>query len=372
MSKKKKTSTYRENLKARTEEAKTVRKIVSIILVSLILILLIGGISGYMYIKSALSPVDPNSEKGIKVEIPLGSSSSSIGSILEENGVIKDGRIFRFYTKFKNESDFQAGDYTFTKAMTLDQIIESLKKGRIIKDPVFKVTIPEGKSIDEIAEIYADKLYFKKEAFLEKVNDPKYIAYLIDTYPAILSEDVLNPEIRTPLEGYLFAATYDFYEEEPPIDTIVETMLNKTNAVVNAHLDEIGAKDLTVHEALTMASLVEKEAQTEDQRRKIAGIFYNRLDVGMRLQTDPTVLYALGKHKDKVLLKDLEVDSPYNTYRIKGIPIGPISNFSESSLQAVLNPEKTKFKYFLHDGEGNIYYAETHDEHLKLKQQHIK
>ncbi|TQS74640.1 endolytic transglycosylase MltG [Ornithinibacillus gellani] len=372
MSKKKKTSTYRDNVVARSEEARTVRKIVAIIIVSILLILLIGLYSGYKYVKSSLEPVDPDNENGIEVEIPMGSTTSSIANLLEENGIIKDARIFRFYIKFKNESDFQAGEYTFTKSMTINQIIASLKEGRIIKEPVHRVTIPEGKTVDQIAEIYANELDYTAKEFLEKVNDTDFIKQLMESYPGILTDDILEKGIRTPLEGYLFAATYDFYEEKPSLESIIEVMLDKTQAVVFDNIDLIEARDLTVHEAITFASLVENEATNEDQRNKISGIFYNRLDEGMRLQTDPTVLYALGGHKEKVLLKDLEIDSPYNTYKIDALPIGPISNFGESALRATVDPEDNDYMYFLHDQEGNIFYAETYDEHLELKKEHIK
>jgi len=371
MSKKNKKKEYRDNLIARNEEASTVRKIVSIIIISLILIFLVGIISGYMYIKSALQPVDPGNERGVEVEIPLGSTSSSIASILEEEGIIKDSRIFRIYTKVKNESDFQAGDYTFTPAMTIDEIIESLKSGVLVKEPIDKVTIPEGKTVEEIAEIFAEKQYFSKKDFIDKVNDEKYVEELIEAYPSILSEEILDEDIRTPLEGYLFAATYDIYVENPNINDIIETMLDRTAEVVNENQKDIDKKQFTVHEALTFASLVEKEASSKDQRKGIASVFYNRLEEGMPLQTDPTVLYAMGEHKDKVLLKDLEIESPYNTYQIDTLPVGPISNFSVNSLKASLNPEKSGYKYFLHDDEGGIHFAETHEEHIKLKQKYI-
>lgn len=354
------------------EEAKTVRKIVATIIIAIVLILLVGGISGYMYVKSALKPVNPDSKKEINVQIPMGSSTSDIASILEDQGIVKDARVFRFYMKFKNESEFQAGDYTFMPSMTLNEIISSLKKGKMEKEAVYTVTIPEGKTIDQIAEIYAKKLPISKKAFLKKVNDPKYVKQLIKQYPDVLSDEILDSDIKTPLEGYLFAATYQFYDEDPNIDTIVQKMLKKTVKVVSPHLEEISKKDLTVHQALTMASLVENEASSEDQRQKIAGVFYNRLDAGMPLQTDPTVLYALGKHKDKVSLKDLKVKSPYNTYYIDTLPVGPISNFSESSLTATLDPEDSDYKYFLHDDKGHIYYAKTHDEHVQLKEKYIK
>ncbi|MBU5466480.1 endolytic transglycosylase MltG [Virgibacillus sp. MSJ-26] len=371
MSKKNKKKEFRDNLIARNEEASTVRKIVSIIIISLILIFLVGIISGYMYIKSALQPVDPGNEQGVEVEIPLGSTSSSIANILEEKGIIKDSRIFRIYTKVKNESDFQAGAYTFTPAMTIDEIIESLKSGVLVKEPIDKVTIPEGKTVEEIAEIFAEKKYFSKKDFIDKVNDEKYVEELIEAYPSILSEEILDEDIRTPLEGYLFAATYDIYVENPNINDIIETMLDRTAEVVNENQKDIDKKKFTVHEALTFASLVEKEASSKDQRKGIASVFYNRLEEGMPLQTDPTVLYAMGEHKDKVLLKDLEIESPYNTYQIDTLPVGPISNFSVNSLKASLHPEKSDYKYFLHDNEGGIHFAETHEEHIKLKQKYI-
>lgn len=371
MVKKNKNGNYRDNLIARSEEASTVRKIVSIIIISLILILLIGGVSGYMYVKSALKPVDPDDENGVEVEIPLGATSSTIADILEDEHIIKDSRIFRIYTKIKNESDFQAGSYTFTPAMTIDEIIESLKSGVLVKAPIDKITIPEGLTVEEIAEIFADNGYFSKEEFMERINDTEFIEQLIDTYPSLLSDDILDEDINTPLEGYLFAATYDIYVENPNLDDMIITMLEKTEEVVSPFLDEIEENDLTVHETLTFASLVEKEASSEDQRGGIASVFYNRLDEGMPLQTDPTVLYAMGEHKGKVLLKDLEIESPYNTYMVEELPIGPISNFSENALQATLNPEESDYKYFLHDEEGGIHFSETHEEHIKEKEKYI-
>lgn len=362
---------YQDNLLARSEEARTVRKIVSIIIISLILILLVGGVSGYMYVKSALQPVDPDDENGIEIEIPLGSTSSTIADILEDENIIKDSRVFRIYTKVKNESDFQAGTYTFTPAMTIDEIIESLKSGVLVKAPIDKVTIPEGTTIEEMAEVFEDEGYFSKEEFIDRLNDTDYVKDLIERYPTVLSDVILNEDIKTPLEGYLFAATYDIYVENPDMDEIIETMLDKTVAVITPFLDEINEKEFSIHEVLTLASLVEKEASAQEQRKGIASVFYNRLEAGMPLQTDPTVLYALGEHKGKVLLEDLEVESPYNTYVVKELPIGPISNFSENSLEASLHPEESDYIYFLHDDEGGIHFAETHEEHLEYKKKYI-
>ena len=363
MSKGKFTKRFKENRNARGEEARTVRKIVFIVLLLLILILFVGGIAGFYYVKSALQPVEEDSEEQIDVEIPIGSSSSTIATILEENGIIKNGLIFRFYIKLNNESEFQAGEYTFSPSMSLDEIIESLKSGKIVLETAHRVTIPEGLTLEQIAEVYAKHFSFASEEFMETVNDEAYIEQLIEEYPLILSEDILNEEIRYPLEGYLFAITYDFYEEDPSIETIVEMMLDQTQTVVSQHFEQIEELELTMHEAITFASIIEKETGHLDQRNEIAGVFYNRLEADMPLQTDPTVLYAHGEHKNRVLYEDLEIESPYNTYYVDGLPVGPISNFAQSSLEAVLNPVESDYYYFLHDKEGNIHFAETLDEH---------
>ncbi len=363
MAKGKLTKGFKENRIARSLEASTVRRIVAIVLLVLILIIAVLGFAGYAYIKTALEPVDPKSEEEVEVEVPIGSTTSSIAALLEENDIIKNGLIFRFYIKFKNESDFQAGNYTFSPSMTINEIIESLKSGKIVLESTHRITIPEGLTVEQIADIYAKHFDFTREEFIDKVNDEAYVKQLIKKYPNLLSDEILQEGIRTPLEGYLYGITYDFYEEDPSIETIIEMMLEQTNSIITPYLDQIADLDFTIHETLTFASVVEQESGSLEQRDKISSVFYNRLEEGMKLQTDPTVLYALGEHKDRVLYKDLEVESPYNTYVIDGLPIGPISNFAENSLEAVVNPANNNYLYFLHDKKGNIYYAETLDEH---------
>ncbi|TGB05449.1 endolytic transglycosylase MltG [Halobacillus salinus] len=362
---------YKNRLKQRTEEASTVRKIVATILTTIIVVLVVGGVSGYLYVKSALEPVDADDNSQQNVEIPLGSSTSQIASILEENDIIKNDLIFRFYTKFNNETGFQAGDYQFTQSMKLGEIIETLKTGRLVKEPVFNITVPEGQSLDQVAEIYAEELDFSKKEFMDKVNDEKYIKELMSEHSALLTDEIMKEGIRYPLEGYLFPATYPFYVDDPSIDQVVTKMLRKTESVVLPYKNDLDALNLSIHDGITMASLVENEARTEENRKKIAGVFFNRLDEKMPLQTDPTVLYALGEHKDRVLYEDLEVDSPYNTYKYPDLPVGPISNFGANSMKAAANPADVPFLYFLADSDGNIYYAETLKEHNKLKKEHI-
>ncbi|KHE70628.1 endolytic transglycosylase MltG [Halobacillus sp. BBL2006] len=370
---------YKERLQKRTEEASTVRKIVAIILTVLILVIVVGGLSGYFYVKSALEPVDPDDNNAKDVTIPLGSSTSQIAGILEENDIIKNDLIFRFYTKFNNESGFQAGDYQFTSSMSLDEIIETLKTGKLVKKPAFKVAVPEGKDLEQIAGIFAEKTDFTKKEFMDKVNDEEYVKQLIEKHPDLLSDVILQEDIRYPLEGYLFAATYPFYIDNPTIEQIVETMLEQTEKVVLPYKDDLSKlkafededEKQVIHKAVTMASLVENEARTAESRKMIAEVFYNRLDEGMPLQTDPTVLYAHGEHKERVLYEDLEIENPYNTYYVDELPVGPISNFNKNSIEAAAKPADHDYLYFLADADGEIHYAETLKEHNKLKEKYI-
>src|SRR5690625_335801 len=148
-------NSFKKNLHKRGEEARIVRRVVSIVILALLIVITVAGGEGYTYIKSALEPGDPEDREEIQVEIPLGSSSNTIANILEDHGVIKDARVFRFYIKLKNVSDFQAGEYTLTKAFTLDEIIETLQSGTMIAEPIYTVTIPAVKTIEQITEIYA-------------------------------------------------------------------------------------------------------------------------------------------------------------------------------------------------------------------------
>ncbi|KGR78580.1 endolytic transglycosylase MltG [Ureibacillus manganicus] len=354
-----------KKVKQRKQEGRTVRKIVGFTSLAIILIIGIVAFAGYTYIQSALEPVDPEATTGIEVEIPIGSSLTTIAKILQENGIIKDAQIFKYYTKFKNESDFQAGNYTMTQSMTLDEIIESLKTGRVYREPVFTVTVPEGLTLEQIANVIEKNTEFTADEFMKKVTKPEFVESMIGTYPELITEDILNENIRFALEGYLYPATYSFYEENPSLEEIIKTMISQTEEVLKGYSALLEEKQMTVHELLTFASLLEEEATAQTDRETIASVFYNRLEIGMPLQTDPTVLYALGSHKDQVLYEDLKVENPYNTYVINGLPPGPIANAGKTSIEAVLNPTKTEYLYFLADKEGTNHFAKTYDEHLK-------
>lgn len=359
------------DLELRQKEAKQVRKIVSTVALVLAAILLIGGGGLYFYVSSALKPYDKKDDDPIVVDIPIGSGLSLIAQTLEDEGVIKSARIFKYYAKFNNESEFQAGTYSLTRSMTPNELLETLKTGQLYREPTFQMTIPEGLTINEIAEIVEEHTDWKASDFKRYVNDPKTIKTLQEKYPSLITDDVLAEDIKTPLEGYLFPATYPFYEENPPIEEMVDVMLAAMADNLAAYLADWNESGRSVHELLTFASLLEKEATATTDRETIASVFYNRIAEDMPLQTDPTVLYSLGKHKDRVLYKDLEVEDPYNTYLNKGLPPGPIAAPGASSIEASVYPAETNYLYFLADKDGNNHFAHTYDEHLQNEAEYI-
>ncbi|MGE7692977.1 endolytic transglycosylase MltG [Lysinibacillus sp. NPDC094177] len=359
-------------MQERKSEVKVVRKIVAIVAIAVVLIIGIVGLLGYNYVKSALKPVDPDATKTIAVEVPIGSSLGSISTLLEEKGIIKDARVFKYYAKFKNESQFQAGKYDLTQSMTLDELIESLKTGKVYRKPVFTMTIPEGLTLEQIGNIVEKKTPYTQKEFMALVTSDAFVQQMKAKYPDLVTDAVLADNIRYDLEGYLFPATYSYFEEKPSLESIVDEMVGAMDKVVKNYSDVLAEKKMSVHQLLTFASLLEREATAQTDRETIASVFYNRIDQGMPLQTDPTVLYALGSHKDRVLYKDLEVDNAYNTYKNKGLPPGPIAGAGKTSIEAALNPSKTDYLFFLADKEGVNHFSKTYEEHLQKEEKYLR
>ncbi|WP_342544493.1 endolytic transglycosylase MltG [Lysinibacillus sp. FSL K6-4013] len=359
-------------MQERKSEVKIVRKIVALIAIVFVLIIGVVGLFGYNYVKGALKPLDPNATKTIAVEVPIGSSLSSISTLLEKKGVIKDARVFKYYAKFKNESQFQAGNYDLTQAMTFDELIESLKTGKVYRKPVFTMTVPEGLTLEQIGKVIEKKTPYTQKEFMDLVTSDTFVQQMMANYPELVTEAVLADNIRYDLEGYLYPATYSYYEEKPSLQAIVEEMVAAMNNVVKNYSDVLAEKQMSVHQLLTFASLLEEEATAQTDRETIASVFYNRINEGMPLQTDPTVLYALGDHKDRVLYEDLEVDNAYNTYKNKGLPPGPIAGAGKTSIEASLNPSQTDYFYFLADKEGVNHFSKTYDEHLQKVEKYLR
>lgn len=361
-----------ERMKEKKKEVKIVRRIVLIILLVLLVIVGVAGYQGYQYVNEALQPVDPDSEETVEVEVPIGSSLDSIAQLLEENGIISDARIYKYYVKFNNESEFQAGTYALQPSMTLDEITESLKTGKVYHEPLFTITVPEGLTLEQIGtDVIEEKTDHSYEDFMALMEDEAYINELMEKYPNLLREEIKNENVRYALEGYLFPATYPFYEENPSLKGFIEQMLDATASNVGQYMAVLEEREKTPHWLLTFASLLEEEATAQSDRATIASVFYNRMNEGMPLQTDPTVIYAMGEHRERLFNSDYEFDHPYSTYQNPGLPPGPIASAGMSSIEAVLDPNQTDYFYFLADSEGQNHFAETYEQHLRNRDEYI-
>ncbi|HFC9197207.1 endolytic transglycosylase MltG [Enterococcus lactis] len=362
----------RRNL--RKKEDKIVRKIILVIALTL---LIIGGFLGftvYRYVDSGLKPLDKSDNQLVQVEIPSGSSNKQIGEILEKDNIIKSGIVFNYYTKFKNLTGFQAGYYQLAPNMTLDEIGKQLQEGGTSEPTKVadgKIAIPEGYDIDQIAERVAKVTGKDKKEFLDLVNDETFFNELHQKFPELLESASKAENTKYRLEGYLFPATYDYYTSTSLKDLVIE-MVNKTNTVMQNYYSAIKQKNLTVQEVLTLASLVEKEGVKENDRKNIAQVFFNRIKANMPLQSDISVLYALGEHKELVTYEDTAVDSPYNLYTNTGYGPGPFDNPSEEAIKAVLEPAENDYYYFVADtSTGNVYFAKTYEEHMELVEKYV-
>ncbi|MBM7097187.1 endolytic transglycosylase MltG [Bacillus sp. H-16] len=352
------------------KEASLVRKIVLICFV-VILLSVVGAAAGtYVYITNAIGPVDEEAEEATSVEIPIGSSTSGIGNILESEGLISNATIFRYYVRYKNEGGFQAGEYELSPSMDMDEIIAALKEGRVYQDYEFSFTIPEGRWLETIINHIAENTEHEYDEFMELLSDEDYLRELIDEY-AMLDEEILeDDDIRHPLEGYLFPARYDFTEENPEMEEILTTMLDRTQGILANMADEIEASEYTVHEILSMASIIEAESIGDEERETISGVIHNRLEDDMPLQMDPTIAYAQNKHISRTTRDDTQTDHPYNTYVNRGLTPGPINNPGQNSIIAALNPEDHDYLYFYHSEDGQSFFSETYSDHQDVLREH--
>ena len=369
----------RESVKP-TKKKKKFRFVRFLVTLLILLALLgVGGFYGYRYAESALQPVDPSSKQYVKVQIPEGANSQEIGSILEKSGLVKHGLLFTAYVKYKNYSDLKSGYYNLQKSMSTEDLIKALQKGGTPEpqEVVYaNLTIPEGFTLEQIAQTVAQlqgefKEPLTAEAFMAKVQDTGFIELLVQKYPKLLTQSYNSYNVKYVLEGFLFPATYDMNDNKT-LQMLITEMVAKTDEVLSKYYSQIEASPYTLQQIMALASLIEKEGVKLEDRKKIASVFYNRLEKGMMLQTDVAVQYALGEHKEALSLKDLEVDSPYNLYQNYGVGPGPYNSPSEDSIVAALEPEKTDYLYFVADiHTKEIYYAKTYEEHLELKAKYV-
>ncbi|WP_423216021.1 endolytic transglycosylase MltG [Streptococcus equinus] len=353
-------------------------KIALCLISAIIVALLATGFFVYRYVDSSIKPLDSSSTEYITVDIPEGSGNKYIGQILEKSGVIKSATVFNYYTKFKNYSNFQSGYYNLQASMDLDEICKHLKEGgtpQPEKPSLGKILVTEGYTIKQISEAVTKNSAKKNastpytsEDFLKVVQDEAFISKMAAKYPKLLSSLPSADQVTYRLEGYLFPATYSYYKETS-MEDIVEQMISTMDSYMSQYYDTIAASGKSVNDVLTLASLVEKEGSTDDDRRNIASVFYNRMNNDMPLQSNIAILYAMGKLGEETSLAadasiDTSIDSPYNVYTNTGLMPGPVDSPSLAAIEATVNPASTDYYYFVADVKtGKVYYSENFDDH---------
>jgi UPF0755 protein len=323
-----------------------------LLLIAIILGILAGG--GWLAY-SLFQPFQGFQSPGVFVDIPKGASARSIARILESQGVVRSQWAFALLCRVHPRRKLEAGEYFFDRSSTAFEVFDTLAAGRIFE---ISVTVPEGFNTLQIASLLDEKGLVTRDSFLEAVRDASPIRDLAPNAPSV--------------EGFLFPATYHFPRHLTAQDAIA-TMTAHFRAVWNS----LGSTDpspnatlptgaLTPDQILTLASMVESETPKSEERPIVAGVFMNRLRRGMPLESDPTVVYALeqaGTYKGVLTTPDLRFDSPYNTYRYKGLPPGPIANPGEASLRAAREPAAVEYLYFVADTEGGHFFSQTLAEH---------
>ena len=322
----------------------------------LLLALLLGVLCGIYLPLSAV--LGGGEEEPVTVAVGQGDTLSSVADKLEEAGVIESSNLFKLETRIEGgETEIKAGEYRFVPGEDSEQILETLSSGESVS--AFTITVPEGLNLEQTARVVEGEGDIPAEEFESAARRTDYGYDFLD-----------DPAIRT-TEGFLFPKKYEF---ERGIDAaqVVDRLLRQY-LLEKEGLDFAEAQDrfnLTEYELVTVASLVEKESANPEERSLIASVIYNRIRSGMPLQVDATVQYALGKAKEDLKLDDLDVDSPYNTYRNPGLPPGPIASPSRESIQVVLEPAETDYLYYVLEADGEEHlFTEDYDEFLEAKNQ---
>lgn len=304
---------------------------------------------------SQLGSVNNNVNQEEIFDVKKGSTPVTIAHELYEKGFIKNEKSFLLYSRLTGNIDkMKAGQYLLSPSMNIPEIVNMLVLGKVV---TISFTIPEGYTLRQIAEVLINKEISTEDEFWRVVKDGQFDYDFMAELP--------DGDRR--LEGFLFPDTY-IIAKGMKTERVINMMLNRFQQV----MDKLPANNtgLSLYELVTLASIVEGESLVDMDRPKIASVFYNRLNIKMKLDSDATIQYVFEKRKERVLYKDLQIDSPYNTYTHRGLPPGPIGSPGEASLKAVLDPAQTNYFYFVakKDGSGEHVFAKTHDEHIRNKQ----
>lgn len=330
-----------------------------------IIIVIIGGLIFY---KSQIGPVSNSSEK-ITFEVKEGDTYYSIGSSLKDKGLIKSEQVYKIYLKLnKPSTNLKIGIYYLSPNMGINDIINTLSGKGISSD--ITITFKEGKNMRYIANVIATNTNNSEDDVYTLLKDQNYLKELINEY-WFIDESILNKNIYYSLEGYLFPNTYNFKDKDVSVKEIFKTMLDETAKQIEPYKQDIINSQYSMHQILTLSSIVELEALNEQDRAQVAGVFYNRLKSNMSLGSDVTTYYAAKVDMSERDLYASEINdiNYYNTRPVSmagKLPIGPICNPSLSSILATLKPVNSNYYFFVADKNGKVYYTKTNAEHEQL------
>lgn len=303
-----------------------------------------GWITASLYL-----PYQKFPSQGVFVDVTRGASRRAVARLLANQGVVRSRWVFEALSRWRSRSTLQAGEYFFDHPVTSLQVFETIASGRVY---VRELTIPEGFSMFDIADLVQREDFATRENFLAAVRNPALIRDLVPSAPS--------------LEGFLFPATYEF-PRHPTGEQMVSAMVaHFRQEWMGISAQQANHSGLPLQQVVTLASLVERETPKAEERPVVAGVFINRLRHRVPLQCDPTVVYALeltGNYTGRLEAASLPFDSPYNTYRHIGLPPGPIANPGNASLKAALDPPETDYLYFVANTEGGHFFSKTLAEH---------
>ena len=336
------------------------------IIIGVIALILISGIIWYL---TGIKAVNKDNSETKIIEIQEKTRTEGILDLLKKEDLIRNKYAVGAYMKIHGIKKLQAGKYELSQNMSAKDILNKIASGDIYNENV-KITFKEGKNMMWIAATIAEKTNNTEDDVYSLLKDKEYINSLIEKY-WFLTEDITDENIYYPLEGYLYPDTYIFENKDVSVKTIFNIILNNTEKVLKKYQTEIKQSGRSIHEILTIASIIELEGNDETSRYGISSVIYNRLRTNMSLGSDVTTYYAMqiDMGERNLYSSEIKTSNPYNTRgpNMNGkLPIGPIGNPSAESIEAALNPTKSNYLYFVADSNGKIYFSTSYTEHQKI------
>ena len=345
------------------------KKILRFVLIVLVIFIILTLISMLLFYKINLGKVSSNDEI-IPFEVTENDNYTSLAKKLKKQNLIKNTLVYKIYIKLHSPKEkLSVGAYPLSQDMTVKDIVATLTEGPDKNLSHQRITFPEGLHMRKVVKLIADNTKYEEKDIYKTGADKTFLKSLINEY-WFLTDKILDKNIYYPLEGYLYPDTYEFKNDDS-IEDIFKTMLDNTDNKLKEYQSLFNKSKYNVHQVLTLASVIELEASTKEDRQGVSSVFQNRLSKNMGLESDVTTYYGLKKELTESIKGKVYDYTPYNTRNktLNGkLPIGPICNPSIESIEAALNPKKTSYYYFVADTNKKVYFAKTYNEHLKIIQ----